>query len=64
MVFIDYITNNITKNNYSQYQKIIVVAIVTKVANNYINKLSTDFFDYRPIIDKFALKVFDRWFYD
>lgn len=60
LAFIIYITNYATKSDYSQYQRVMVIAIVRKAFNNYDYKIMTDPSNYTPTLNKFLLKVFNQ----
>lgn len=64
LVFIYYITNYTTKGDCSQYQKVIIVAIVRKAFDNYDKDSITSLSNFTPILDKFALKAFNQLSYD
>lgn len=60
--FIYYIINYTTNNNSNCYQKVIKVAIIKKIFNNYNNNFTINLSIYILIFNKFGLKIF-YWFY-
>ncbi len=64
LAFIHYITNYATKGDYSQYQRVMAVAIMKKAFNDHDNKITTGPSNYTPTLDKFALKAFNQLSHD
>ncbi len=64
LALIHYITNYATKNDCSQYQRVMVVAIVRKAFNDHNNNSMTGPSNYTPTLDKFALKAFNQLSHD
>ena len=59
LALIYYITKYTIKSNCSQYQRVIVAAIVGKAFDHHNNNIMTGSFNYKSIFDKFALKAFN-----
>ncbi len=64
LAIIHYITNDVTKSNYSQYERIMSTAIVRKVYEDAQAKVIATITPVGYVyFDKFALQTFDRLVY-
>ena len=63
LALIYYIIKYATKGDYSQYQKIMITAIIKKTFENQ-NKPGLRLLFYTPILDTFSLKAFNKLLHD
>lgn len=64
MALIHYFKNYVIKDDYNQYQKVMVVAIVKNAFNNHDKNPIINPPNFIPTLNKFALKTFNQLFYD
>lgn len=57
-------TNYATKDDCSQYQKIMAMTLVRKAFEDHDKNSILDSANYTPMLDKFALKAFNQLSYD